>query len=80
MQKNTENNNNMSASNETEKLLLEDRKVKALERIALSLDTLSIWFEEVDKEEWGERIQFYLSEFLTSASPADSTVEAEKDE
>jgi len=70
----------MSAANETEKLLLEDRKVKALERIALSLDTLSIWFEEVDKEEWGERIPFYLSEFLTSASPADSTVEAEKDE
>jgi hypothetical protein len=70
----------MSASNETEKLLLEDRKVKALERIALSLDTLSIWFEEIDKEEWGERIQFYLSEFLTSVSPADSTVEAEKDE
>jgi hypothetical protein len=70
----------MSASNETEKLLLEDRKVKALERIALSLDTLSIWFEEIDKEEWGERIQFYLSEFLTSVSPSDSTVEAEKDE
>tara|TARA_B110000977_G_scaffold201825_1_gene299014 strand:- start:14169 stop:14381 length:213 start_codon:yes stop_codon:yes gene_type:complete len=70
----------MSASNETEKLLLEDRKVKALERIALSIDTLSIWFEEVDKEEWGERIQFYLSEFLTSAAPVDSTAEVEKDE
>ena len=54
----------MSTSNETEKLLLEDRKVKALERIALSLDTLSLWFEEIDKEEWGERIQFYLAEFL----------------
>jgi hypothetical protein len=70
----------MSASNETEKLLLEDRKVKALERIALSIDTLSIWFEEVDKEEWGERIQFYLSEFLTSAAPEDSTAEVEKNE
>lgn len=70
----------MSASNETEKLLLEDRKVKALERIALSLDTLSIWFEEVDKEEWGERIQFYLSEFLNRTPEQDSTVEAKKDE
>ena len=70
----------MSGSNETEKLLLEDRKVKALERIALSLDTLSLLFEEVDKEEWGERIQFYLSEFLTRTPEQDSTVEAKKDE
>ena len=70
----------MSASNETEKLLLEDRKVKALERIALSLDTLSLWFEEVDKEEWGERIQFYLSEFLTRTPEVEATAEAEKDE
>jgi len=53
----------MSAVKETEKLLLEERKVKALERIALSLDSLTIWFEEIDKEDWGERIQYYLAEF-----------------
>ena len=47
-----------------EKQLLEERKVKAIEKIAKILDNLTLWFEEVDKEEWGERIQYYLSEFL----------------
>jgi hypothetical protein len=46
-----------------EELLLETRKVKALEKIANSLDALTIWFEEIDKEEWSERVQYYLSEF-----------------
>lgn len=50
--------------NEEEKMLLEQRKVKALEKIANSLDALTVWFEEVDKDEWSERIQFYLFEFL----------------
>lgn len=49
--------------NEEEKMLLEQRKVKALEKIANSLDALTIWFEEIDKVEWGERIQWYLAEF-----------------
>jgi hypothetical protein len=44
-------------------LLLEQRKVKALEKIANSVDALTMWFEEIDKEEWGPRIQWYLSEF-----------------
>lgn len=42
---------------------LEERKVKALEKIALSLDSLTLWFEEIDKEGWDERLQFYLAEF-----------------
>lgn len=42
---------------------LETRKVKALEKIANSLDALTVWFEEIDKEEWGNRIQYYLAEF-----------------
>ena len=46
-----------------EKEKLELRKVKALEKIANSLDSLTVWFEEVDKVEWSERIQYYLSEF-----------------
>jgi hypothetical protein len=54
----------MKDSNEVdEMLLLEHRKVKALEKIAASLDALTIWFEEVDKEEWSGRLQWYLSEF-----------------
>ena len=51
------------ASMDDELLLLETRKTKALEKIANSLDALTVWFEEIDKEEWGERIQWYLAEF-----------------
>ena len=42
---------------------LEERKVKALEKIANCLDSLSLWVEEIDKDEWGERIEYYLAEF-----------------
>lgn len=48
-----------------ELFLLEQKKVKALEKIANSLDALTIWFEEIDKEEWSERLQYYLAEFHT---------------
>lgn len=43
--------------------VLEERKVRALEKIANSLDALTIWFEEIDKEDWDARLQFYLAEF-----------------
>jgi hypothetical protein len=46
-----------------EELALEMRKVKALEKIANTLDALTVWFEEIDKDEWGNRIQYYLAEF-----------------
>ena len=49
-------------SNE-ELLILEMKKVKALEKIANSLDALTVWFEEIDKNEWSERIQYYLAEW-----------------
>ena len=42
---------------------LELRKIKALEKIANSLDSLTIWFEEIEKDEWSQRAQFYLAEF-----------------
>ena len=48
---------------EIDALALETRKVKALEKIANSLDALTLWFEEIDKEDWSSRIQYYLSEF-----------------
>lgn len=48
-------------------LELKERQVKALETIANSVDALSLWFEEIDKDEWSDRIQFYLSEFMTVA-------------
>ena len=44
---------------------LKEREVKALEKIANSMDALTIWFEEIDKEEWGPRMEFYLNEFHT---------------
>ena len=48
-------------------IVLEERKVKALEKIGTCLDALTLWFEEIDKDEWGSRIQFYLAEFMKVA-------------
>jgi len=50
-----------SSQNQDLDKLLEERKIKALEKIANSLDALTLWFEEIDKEEWGPRIEWYLS-------------------
>ena len=32
-------------------IMLEERKVKALEKIANVLDALTLWFEDVDKDD-----------------------------
>ena len=48
------------AVDETAKIL-QERQVKALEKIANSLDALTIWFEEIDKDAWGPRIEWYMS-------------------
>jgi hypothetical protein len=55
----------MSAKEEKvdQTILLEERKTRALEKIAASLDALTLWFEEIDKEDWDNRLQFYLTEF-----------------
>ena len=57
-----------------EELLLETRKVKALEKIANSLDALTVWFEEIDKEEWSNRMQYYLAEWHSTIKPKDPTI------
>jgi hypothetical protein len=49
-----------TATNENQQLL-EERKVKALEKIGNSLDALTVWFEEIDKDSWGPRIEWYMS-------------------
>jgi hypothetical protein len=59
---------------EEEKFELEKRKVKALEKIGNSLDALTIWFEEIDKQEWSDRIQYYLSEWHKTTNPKDPTI------
>ena len=43
--------------------MLEERKVKALgEKIANTIDALTLWFEDIDKTEWSDRLQWYLAE------------------
>jgi hypothetical protein len=54
---------------------LELRKVKALEKIGNSLDALTIWFEEIDKDDWNDRIQYYLHEWYKSTKPKDPTID-----
>tara|TARA_B100000900_G_scaffold294468_1_gene253245 strand:+ start:5028 stop:5222 length:195 start_codon:yes stop_codon:yes gene_type:complete len=51
------------AKKTVEASILEERKVKALEKIGDCLDSLTMWFEEIEKDEWGERVEFYLAEF-----------------
>ena len=46
---------------------LEERKIKALEKLASAVDSLTLWFEEIDKSEWDERAQWYLAEFLKAS-------------
>ena len=59
---------------EKQKLEIELRKVKALEKIAGTLDMLTIWFEEIDKKDWSERLQYYLSEWHNTIKPKDPTI------
>lgn len=58
---------------------LETQKVKHLEKLATSVDILTLWFEEIDKEDWDNRLQFYLNEFHTAIVPS-KVAEEEKDE
>lgn len=67
----------MSENNEQPDVL-EERKVKALEKIGDSLDSLSLWFEEIDKEEWGDRIAWYLS--LWKQTSVDPVLNKEEEE
>ena len=52
-----------TAITDAQKLEIEERKIKALEKIATSLEDLTLWVEEIDKDEWSERLQWYLSEY-----------------
>ena len=56
-----------------EKEFLEIRKIEALEKIAESLNDLTNWFEDIDKDEWGDRMQFYLAEFFKLAKGNEET-------
>jgi hypothetical protein len=73
---NKQNNINMKEEMdlEKEKFLLEQKKVKALEKIANSLDALTVWFEEIDKEDWSDRLQYYLAEWHKTTKEKDPTI------
>ncbi len=63
-----------------EEILLEQRKVKALEKIANAVDSLTVWFEEIEKDEWSNRIQYYMAEYLKSINQLKETTEEEESE
>ena len=46
---------------EIKQMVLNERKVRALEKIVNSLDALTLWFEEIEKNAWSDRIQWYLN-------------------
>jgi hypothetical protein len=48
---------------EGKKMVLEERKVRSLEKISNVLSALTIWFEEIKKDEWSDRNRWYLSKF-----------------
>ena len=46
---------------------LEERKVKALESIANTLEDLNDWVYSTETDVWSDRISFYLNEFYQLA-------------
>jgi hypothetical protein len=46
---------------------LEERKVKALESIANTLEDLNDWVYSMETDVWSDRISFYLNEFYQLA-------------
>jgi hypothetical protein len=70
-------NKSTKVMTEQEELLsLENRKVKALEKIANAVDALTVWFEEIDKDEWSDRIQFYLAEWHKTTKKNENDIDA----
>lgn len=53
----------MATREELSDVNLEARKVKALEKIALNTEAIAMFLENLDPEDWSDRIQWYLSMF-----------------
>ena len=68
--KKTETNNEQN-----ELLMLELRKVKALEKIANTMDALTVWFEEINKDEWSDRLQYYLAEWHNTVKKSETDID-----
>jgi hypothetical protein len=71
----TTNKSTKVMTQQEELLSLENRKVKALEKIANTMDALTVWFEEIDKDDWSNRIQYYLAEWYQTTKPKDPTID-----
>ena len=50
-----------------ENLSIEERGVKALERIAVSLEDINDWVYSLETKAWSERLEWYLNEFYLIA-------------
>lgn len=46
---------------------IEERAVKAFEKIAGSLENIQDWMYELDTKGWSERLEWYLNEFYMIA-------------
>jgi hypothetical protein len=46
---------------DVKKVVLEERKVRALEKTGNILNGLTLFFEEIEKKQWGNRNEWYLS-------------------
>ena len=57
---------------EKDELILKERQVKAIEKIAASTDAIALWFEEKDLSAWDERLQYYLHEFHSNLISKDN--------
>lgn len=68
--KKTETNNEQN-----ELLMLELRKVKALEKIANTMDALTVWFEDINKDEWSDRLQYYLAEWHNTVKSNETDID-----
>lgn len=53
----------MATREELNDVNLEARKVKALEKIALNTEAIAMFLENLEPEDWSDRIQWYLSMF-----------------
>ena len=53
----------MPAREDINELNLESRKVKALEKIAINTEAIAMFLENLDPEDWSNRLQWYLSMF-----------------
>lgn len=60
---------------------LEERKVKALESIANTLEDLNDWVYSIESDVWADRIEWYLNEFyqLAKAKTIGSTNRPSRD-